>query len=140
MYPLTKCIYIKFEAPNVAQLTQANRGLKRSLKLFFTKLLSTVLPKANPDFDHKIAGVRYWLVELDFATGIPQREIGLDKNAQVLLKMPFEDNYGYWTDNNLLLLKTEMNAGHGGKSGRDGAIEEIALDYAFALKISNQIS
>jgi len=43
------------------------------------------------------------------------------------------------TDNNLLLLKTEMNAGHGGKSGRDGAIEEIAFDYAFALKISNKI-
>ena len=43
------------------------------------------------------------------------------------------------TDNNLLLLKTEMNAGHGGKSGRDGAIEEIALDYAFALKISKKI-
>ena len=46
----------------------------------------------------------------------------------------------YKTDNNLLLLKTEMNAGHGGKSGRDGAIEEIAIDYAFALKISNKIS
>ena len=43
------------------------------------------------------------------------------------------------TDNNLLLLKTEMDAGHGGKSGRDGAIEEIALDYAFALKISKKI-
>ena len=43
------------------------------------------------------------------------------------------------TDNNLLLLKTEMNAGHGGKSGRDGAIEEIAFDYAFALKISKKI-
>jgi len=43
------------------------------------------------------------------------------------------------TDNNLLLLKTEMNAGHGGKSGRDGAIEEIAIDYAFALKISEKI-
>ncbi len=43
------------------------------------------------------------------------------------------------TDNNLLLLKTEMNAGHGGKSGRDGAIEEIALDYAFVLKITNKI-
>jgi len=43
------------------------------------------------------------------------------------------------TDNNLLLLKTEMNAGHGGKSGRDGAIEEMALDYAFALKISKKI-
>ena len=45
----------------------------------------------------------------------------------------------YKTDNNLLLLKTEMNAGHGGKSGRDGAIEEIAVDYAFALKISKKI-
>ena len=44
----------------------------------------------------------------------------------------------YKTDNNLLLLKTEMNAGHGGKSGRDGAIEEIALDYSFALKISKK--
>ncbi len=43
------------------------------------------------------------------------------------------------TDNNLLLLKTEMNAGHGGKSGRDGAIEEIAIDYAFALKITNKL-
>ena len=42
------------------------------------------------------------------------------------------------TDNNLLLLKTEMDAGHGGKSGRDGAIEEIALDYAFILKISKK--
>ena len=45
----------------------------------------------------------------------------------------------YKTDNNLLLLKTEMNAGHGGKSGRDSAIEEIAFDYAFALKISKKI-
>ena len=39
------------------------------------------------------------------------------------------------TDNNLLFLKCEMDAGHGGKSGRTAAIEEIAFDYAFALKI-----
>ena len=45
----------------------------------------------------------------------------------------------YKTDKNLLLLKTEMNAGHGGKSGRDGAIEEIAFDYSFILKISGKI-
>ena len=45
----------------------------------------------------------------------------------------------YKTDNNLLLLKTEMNAGHGGKTGRDSAIEEVALDYAFALKVSDKI-
>ena len=46
----------------------------------------------------------------------------------------------YKTDNNLLLLKTEMNAGHGGKSGRDGAIEEIAIDYSFALKVAEKIN
>ena len=45
----------------------------------------------------------------------------------------------YKTDNNLLLLKTEMNAGHGGKSGRDGAIEEISFDYAFILKITKKL-
>ncbi len=44
-----------------------------------------------------------WLVELDCETGIPKREIGIDKNGKVILKMPFENNYGYWTDNNLLL-------------------------------------
>ena len=32
-----------------------------------------------------------------------------------------------------------MNAGHGGKTGRDSAIEEVALDYAFALKVSEKI-
>ena len=35
--------------------------------------------------------------------GIPEREIGLDKEGRVILKMPYKDNYGYWTDNNLLL-------------------------------------
>ncbi len=41
------------------------------------------------------------------------------------------------TDNNLLLFKCEMDAGHSGRSGRDSAIEEIAFDYSFALKICN---
>jgi oligopeptidase B len=37
------------------------------------------------------------------------------------------------TDNNLLLLKTNMGAGHGGSSGRYDALHEIAFDYAFML-------
>ena len=44
------------------------------------------------------------------------------------------------TDNNLLLFKCEMDAGHGGKSGRDAAIEEVAFDYAFALKITEKLN
>lgn len=36
-------------------------------------------------------------------------------------------------DDNVLLLKTNMSAGHAGKSGRFDAIEEIAQEYAFFL-------
>ncbi|QYX53083.1 S9 family peptidase [Pseudomonas sp. S07E 245] len=37
------------------------------------------------------------------------------------------------TDNNLLLLKTEMGAGHGGMSGRYQGLRDVALEYAFVL-------
>jgi oligopeptidase B len=37
------------------------------------------------------------------------------------------------TDNNPLLLKVNMGAGHGGSSGRYDALHDIAFDYAFIL-------
>ena len=37
------------------------------------------------------------------------------------------------TDDNLLLLKTNMEAGHGGQSGRFTALREVAEEYAFFL-------
>jgi len=66
-------------------------------------VLTRIIPKANPDFEDKINEVDYWLVEYNSETGFPEREIGLDIEGQVLLKMPHKNNYGYWTDNNLLL-------------------------------------
>jgi oligopeptidase B len=39
------------------------------------------------------------------------------------------------TDHKPLVLKTNMDAGHGGASGRFERLEEVALVYAFALKV-----
>jgi oligopeptidase B len=41
------------------------------------------------------------------------------------------------TDNNVLILKTNMGAGHGGQSGRFTALKELAEEYAFFLLTLN---
>ena len=65
----------------------------------------------------------------------------------ILVKTSFNDSQVmYWepakyvaklrtlkTDDNVLLLKTNMAAGHGGSSGRYDYLKEIAFDYAFML-------
>lgn len=38
------------------------------------------------------------------------------------------------TDDHLLLLKTELGAGHGGMSGRYQGLRDVALEYAFVFK------
>ena len=42
------------------------------------------------------------------------------------------------TDRNLLLLKINMEAGHGGASGRFESLKEVASEFAFALKIAGK--
>ncbi len=45
----------------------------------------------------------------------------------------------YTTGDAPILLKTNMAAGHGGKSGRFQRLEEIAFEYAFAIKVANKM-
>ncbi len=40
------------------------------------------------------------------------------------------------TDDNLLLLCTDMDSGHGGKSGRFKSYEGVALEYAFFIALA----
>ncbi|MEE3633176.1 S9 family peptidase [Pseudomonas sp. AL 58] len=39
------------------------------------------------------------------------------------------------TDDNLLLLKTDLGAGHGGMSGRYQGLRDVALEYGFVFKV-----
>ena len=39
------------------------------------------------------------------------------------------------TDDNVLLFHTNMDAGHGGQSGRFRRYKEVALEYAFMLDL-----
>jgi len=42
----------------------------------------------------------------------------------------------YKTDDNLLLLCTDMDSGHGGKSGRFKSYEGVAMEYAFLIALA----
>ncbi|MBA64275.1 MAG: oligopeptidase B [Candidatus Marinimicrobia bacterium] len=42
----------------------------------------------------------------------------------------------YWSGNNKLYLHMQMDAGHGGKSGRFRRYKEVALEYAFLLDLA----
>ena len=44
----------------------------------------------------------------------------------------------HWQGENKLFLHMEMNAGHGGKSGRFRRYKEVALEYAFLLDLSGE--
>jgi oligopeptidase B len=43
----------------------------------------------------------------------------------------------YKTDDNILVFKTDMDAGHGGASGRFKSLKEKALEMAFFITLTN---
>ncbi len=93
-------VYLKFTDPSSEQ-KQTNSRIKKALQGLFTKVLSTVIPKANPDFDGLIENVKEWLLEINVATDTVNREIGISESGQILMIMPMHDNYGYWSDNEI---------------------------------------
>lgn len=88
--------YIRFTMPEQATAKVDSTFIENLMG----KVLGKIIAKANPDFDDKIEMVSEWLVEFD-NEGIPNREVGLDETGVAIVKMPWNDNYGYWVDNNL---------------------------------------
>jgi hypothetical protein len=88
-------MYIKAKEPESVKKSESR--IKRVIRFCF----QLVLPKANPDFEDKIKLVAYWLLEFKDKSSVPNREIGLGINEDVILKMPYKKNFGYWVDNSL---------------------------------------
>ncbi len=80
-------------------------------------------------------------------TYCPYTNVKPQKYPSILVKVGLNDpRVGYWegakwvaklremkTDNNVVLLKTNMGSGHGGRSGRYERLKEIAFDYVYIL-------
>ncbi len=111
-----------------------NTMLDASLPLTTSEYLEWGNPNIKKEYDY-------------IRTYSPYDNIAARKYPTMLIKVSLNDSQvPYWegakfaaklratkTDDNPLLLKTNMGAGHGGASGRYDALHESAFDYAFIL-------
>ncbi len=92
--------YFKFKMPLEEEKEIPQTPMHESL---FDWLLEKLIPKANPDFDIKYNDVDTWFVEYDEDNDCTNREIGLNRDGHIIVKGPFNNNLGYWVDNDLSL-------------------------------------
>jgi oligopeptidase B len=111
-----------------------NTMLDESLPLTVPEFEEWGNPKEKAAFDYMISYS-------------PYDNIDAKTYPNMLVKTSFNDSQVmYWepakyvakmralkTDHNILILKTNMGAGHGGASGRYDRLKEAAFDYAFVL-------
>ena len=95
--------YIKFKLPEKNTETEKNGIVKNYIWKIIEYVLRKIIPESNPTNGKLIDDVEFWLIECEIESGIPVREIGIDRNENVILKMPHKKDYGYWTDEDLLL-------------------------------------
>jgi hypothetical protein len=89
--------YLKVIAPS----SETKRTKSSFTRRVSAKILETIFPVANPNFENQIEKVNAWLLEFEKEDNCPVREIGLDILGKPIMIMPWKENYGYWTDNNL---------------------------------------
>jgi len=98
----THLSWLRFNDPTT-NVEPARKGLTDRLWEGIGKALSLITSQSNPDFDRLIDKVTYWMIEYDKTDDQTIRELGFDQHDQVILAMPLDRNYGYWTDNQLKL-------------------------------------
>ncbi|MBB6610947.1 S9 family peptidase [Pontibacter sp. Tf4] len=116
-----------------------------------TTMLDTSIPLTTGEFDEwgNPAEKQYYDYMLSYS---PYDNVEAKAYPNMLVTTGLHDSQvQYWepakwvaklrdmkTDNNMLLLHTNMEAGHGGASGRFERYKETALQYAFLLNLVNQ--
>ncbi|WP_299824308.1 S9 family peptidase [uncultured Pontibacter sp.] len=116
-----------------------------------TTMLDTSIPLTTGEFDEwgNPAQKEYYDYMLSYS---PYDNVKAQDYPHLLVTTGLHDSQvQYWepakwvaklrdikTDNNMILLHTNMEAGHGGASGRFQRYKETALQYAFLLNLVNQ--
>lgn len=93
-------MYLAFKHPNQHDATEENTN---GLEDFIIKVLEALIPIGNPDFKDQLNKVDHWAVEFERDKEDTIREIGYDKDNNILLILPLNNNLGYWSNNNLTL-------------------------------------
>lgn len=113
-----------------------------------TTMLDESIPLTTGEFDEwgNPKNEEYYRYILSYS---PYDNVSAKKYPNILVTTGYHDSQvQYWepakwvaklrelkTDDNVLLFQCEMDAGHGGKSGRFERLKEIALDYSFMLML-----
>ncbi|AWA29435.1 hypothetical protein HYN48_04665 [Flavobacterium magnum] len=92
--------YFKFFDANTKKIRFPNKK-KISFWSFIGKFLELTIPKSKKDFIEKLDIVFEWYIEYNDVEDYIEREMGLDENRSVILKMPNDKNYGFWIDTHL---------------------------------------
>lgn len=89
-------LYLKITFPN--QKSSYRFTCRENLLRKIFRRILTFLFYANPDFEGEIGNIEVWLLEFEDEESFVNREIGLDRDGNTVMKMPFKNNYGYWCD------------------------------------------
>jgi oligopeptidase B len=118
-----------------------------------TTMLDTSLPLTPPEWPEWGNPIESEAAYRTIAGYSPYDNVGAHPYPHILALAGLTDpRVTYWepakwvaklrelkTDEHLLLLRTNMEAGHAGASGRFERLKEVALAYAFALKITGLV-
>lgn len=102
-------LYFQFNCKSLSSNYKINQKKTTLLGKLLDKLYKKFI--ANPDFEDKIPSVTQWYLEYDEENDEPYREIGLDINQNVIVKMPDERNYGFWLDTNCTIADFKKDFG-----------------------------